>query len=459
MRTTVKPVLTGIARRFYAAGICRAAISPAVCFAAGAAFCLTSCDKDDVTTPDPEPVFVIDAAVPEGASPIVGRNFQYLQSAGFTRSTENYGYSTPAPNHEANDMTSDTEEFSLEETYYNGMHNDTVVFVYHDVAFNSVCPMRATTLDDGTEITKGYVIFNSPTARSGAAAPYMEISANNGAPIPYVSVLQFTLTAIQQDGDGIALYRSDNGGDYTLVNTFVPDAAGSFYSLEINMANVKFRFTPADSEKGYMAIHDLNLYSKGVPAGSALYVEEYFRTWAINGYETPYPETINKAGTNLVPSVTVRDVADYTVTKTYYTGVPVTFTVHQGANYPQGYNHHGDTTLVYGLTTGYVALPPNATEGREILSSLTVSAVPSASLVEFWIAATGMSGEYLIYKSVNGGDYTLLDEVVMTKYAGIGRYFRYFINEKNVSLKFMVRPGFTGTPKIYGIKIWSDGKP
>ncbi|MDR1672663.1 MAG: hypothetical protein LBS09_04265 [Bacteroidales bacterium] len=415
---------------------------------------LGACDKNEPEGPLEEPL-VIDAPVPAGASPVVDRNFQYLQGSGFGKSTAAIGYETSeSTHHGAEGMLCATEEFEVSETYYNGVHNDTILFGYHDVAVNTTCPLNSGITADDKNVSKGYLIFSNKQARSGTAVPYLTLTGGGGKPIPRVSVLQFTLTGMEQDGDGLTLYSATAGGDYAPVATFKPEPDGSFYSLNIDAANVTFKFAPADNEKGYLCIHDLKIYNEGVPDGSALYAEDYFKTWEMTGYATPYPETINKAGTNL----TVQP-ADYTRTVTYYAGVPVTYEIRNGANYPAGYNHHGDTSLVYGLTTGYVQLPPDGQLADGKRSSLTISAVPSVSLVEFWIAATGMSGQYQLYKSVNGGEYLLYDEVIITAYAGIGKYFRYFINQKNVSFRFMPKPGFTGTPKIYGVRIWSDGKP
>jgi hypothetical protein len=386
---------------------------------------------------DPEIVNTTNAPVPAGSSLLVDKNFQYFQSTAWNKTETSAGYAGEA-------LISDTEEFSLTETYYNGLHNDTVLFAYHDVAVNVVDAVSA-------DAEPGYLEFNNKAARGGAADPYVELTGARNPAIPYVSVLQFTLTGLDATGDGLTVYISAAGGAYTSIGTFKP--AETLYSIAINTADVKLKFAPAANETGYLAMPDLKIYNKGVPAGSVLYVDDLFRKWSINGYATPYPEPIAKAGTNLVPLANADEPFEYTKTITYYTGVPVTYTIHNGANYPLGYNHHGDTTLVYGLSTGYIQLSPN------VNASLTISAVPSVSLIEFWIAAAGMQGSYHIYKSVGGGEYQLYREVNINMYAGVGRYFRYFINEKNVSFRFTPKPGFAGTPKIYGVKIWSDGKP
>jgi hypothetical protein len=73
-----------------------------------------------------------------------------------------------------------------------------------------------------------------------------------------------------------------------------------------------------------------------------------------------------------------------------------------------------------------------------------------------------MSGRYELYKSVNGGAYTLYQDITVPMYAGIGKYFRFYVNDKNVSFKFTTYQGtgaYMTTPKIYGVKIWSNGKP
>jgi hypothetical protein len=414
---------------------------------------LNSCKKDS----DSSSVST-SATVPSGAALIVDKNFQ--ESGAWPNvSSALIGYSSKDDSCGTANLTSNTEAYTWEETYYNGVNNDTVLIDYTDAAINTGCETGSGLASGGEAISKGFVIFNEKSARSGAATPTMVLSS-----MSYVSTVQFTLTATSTDGKGLSLYKSVSGGDFELVGTYAPKSTsvGEYYSIAIDQSDVSLKFVSEDSKNGYFRMHDLQVWSAGVPTGSVLYVEDYFQTWGLKGYVLPVPGVVaNPTGTLYVPLASLSTV-EYDTTITYVTGTPITYTIHDGAVNPDGYNHHGDVTLVYGLTTGYIELPINKTAytNTDINASLTISTVPSVSLIEFWVAVSGMSGRYELYKSVDGGDYTLYKDLIVKKYAGIGKYFRFYVNEKNVSFKFTTYTGtdaYTTTPKIYGVKIWSNG--
>jgi hypothetical protein len=417
----------------------------------------TSCQKSDN---DSLETTLTKATVPSGSALIVDKNFQ--QSGGWPSiSTALIGYSSKTDSCGTDHLISNDSLYKWVETYYNGVNNDTVMITYKDAAINTGCELGSGIATSGETITKGYVLFNTKAARSGAATPSMSLSK-----MAYVSTLQFTLTATSLNGAGITLYKSSDGVTYTKVSTYKPTSTttGSFFSVAINEANVYLKFASEDSKNEYFRIHDLKVWSKGVSDGSVLYVNDNFQKWALKGYVLPVPGVAaNKTGTQYIP-LAWSNTVEYDTTITYYSGTPVKYVIHDGAVNPDCYNHHGDVSLVYGLTTGYLEMPltKSGYANTNVNASITVSAVPSVSLIEFWIAVTGMSGHYQLYKSVNGGDYTLYKDIIVKQYAGIGKYFRFYVNEKNVSFKFTTYTGtgaYTTTPKLFGLRIWSDGKP
>lgn len=415
----------------------------------------TSCKSDDVDNSS-----ILTASVPSGAALIVNKNFQ-TSGAWPSVSKLSIGYSSKTDSCGNDHLASSDAPYTWTETYFNGVNNDTVMITYKDAAVNTGCGLYSGLTASGDSITKGYVLFNKKSAQGGAAAPSIILSK-----MSYVSTVQFTLTASSLNGSGITLYKSTDGVTYTKVATYNPTTTtiGSSFSAAINEANVYLKFTSEDSKNEYYRIHDLKVWSKGVTDGSVLYVDDNFQKWKLKGYVLPVPGvTANKTGTSYVPLAWSSEV-EYDTTITYYKGVPVTYMIHDGAINPDCYNHHGDVSLVYGLTTGYLEMPlvKSGYANTNLSSSITISAVPSVSLLEFWIAVTGMSGHYQVYKSVDGGAYTLYKDITVPKYAGIGKYFRFYVNEKNVSFKFATYTGtgaYTTTPKLFGLKIWSDGKP
>jgi hypothetical protein len=399
------------------------------------------------------------ASVPTGAALILDKTFQ-KSGAWPSVSTNLIGYSSTADSSATSHLISDTAAYSWKETYFNGVNNDTVLIDYTDVALNTTSDDGSGLSVEGKDISAGFVLFNKKSARNGEVTPTMVLSK-----MPYVSVVQFTLSATSVSGKGLSLYKSVNGGAFQLIGKYKPETtAGEYYSVAVKDSNVSLKFVSEDVDNEYIRLHDLQVWTGGVSDGSVLYVEEYFRSWALQGYVLPVPGvTANKTGTQYVPLASLGTV-EYDTTLTYVSGVPVTFTLHDGAVNPDCYNHHGDTSLVYGLTTGYIEVPINKSAyiNTNINASFTISAVPSVSLIECWFAVTGYSGRYQLYKSVNGGEYTLFKDLIVPKYAGIGKYFRFYVNEKNVSFKFTTYQGtgaYTTTPKLYGVKIWSDGKP
>ncbi len=415
---------------------------------------LTACEKSDPVIEEPEETLATDVTVPLGAALVVDKDFQTSGGAFPNISALSYGFAEGADECAASGMIAATEPITWEEAYLNGVNNDSVFIEYTDVALSTTCETGAGPLPGGHTISKGFIVFAPKSSRSGNVQPTVELKG-----IPTAMVVQFTLTAEESQGAGITLYQSAGGAAYKAVGTLKPAANGEFYSIAVEGEDLSLKFASEDAANGLIRLHDLKVYTDGVPENSVLYVDEYFNTWTMTGYQQPYPDPISKNGTNLVPTVTIQSVA-FDVTKTYYTGLPVTFSIKNGAVYPKGYNHHGDTSLVYGLTKGYVELPPASRTFDKEDASLTISAVPSVSLFECWIAATGMSGQYNFYKSTDGGKtWTLFNETKLTKYAGIGKYFRFWINDKNVSFRITPNPEFTGTPKVYGVRIWSNGKP
>jgi hypothetical protein len=417
---------------------------------------LAACNNDDETSSNSQ----YTASVPSGSALIVDKNFQ---KSGFwpNVSTALVGYADKTDSCSTDHLISSTDAYTWQEIYSNGVNNDTVKIDYTDAALNTGCELGSGLAVTGETISKGYVLFNKKTARNGEASPSMVLSK-----IAYVSTVQFTLSTTSTLGKGLSLYKSVEGAAFVLVGTYLPKTSttGAYYSIAINEANVSLKFVSEDTKNEYIRLHDLKVWSKGVADGSVLYVNDYFYGWHLKGYQLPVPGVeANKTGTQYVPLASMGTV-NYDTTITYYSGVPIKFTIHDGAVNPDCYNHHGDTTLVYGLTTGYIELPINkaAYTNTNINASFTISAVSSCSLLEFWMAVTGMSGRYQVYKSVNGGDYTLFQDITVPKYAGIGKYFRFYVNEKNVSFKFTTYQGtgaYTTTPKLYGVRIWSDGKP
>jgi hypothetical protein len=418
-------------------------------------FSFTSCKKDKT-----DESVLTSASVPSGSALIVDKNFQN-SGAWPSVSTALIGYSSKADSCGTANLISNTQAYTWQEIYFNGVNNDTVKIDYTDAAINTGCETGAGVTANGKTISKGYVLFNKKSARSSAATPTMVLSK-----MAYVSTVQFTLTTAAVTGKGLSLYQSVDGGAFQLVGTYLPKSTtvGEFYSVAINQSNVSLKFASEDESNDFIRIHDLQVWSKGVPDGSVLYVEDYFQKWQLKGYVLPVPGVAaNKTGTSYVPLVSISSV-DYDTTITYAAGLPIKFSLHDGAINPDCYNHHGDVTLVYGLTTGYIELPINKSTYAytNINASFTIASVPSVSLIEFWVAVTGMSGRYELYKSVDGGAYTLYQDLIVTKYAGIGKYFRFYVNEKNVSFKFTTYQGtgaYTTTPKIFGVKIWSNGKP
>jgi len=417
---------------------------------------VTSCEKSDNEGVDPT---LVKASIPSGSALIVDKNFQ-TSGAWPSVSKALIGYSSKVDSCGTDHLISSDSLYTWKETYYNGVNNDTVFIIYKDAAVNTGCTLYSGLTAAGDSITKGYVLFNKKSARNGAADPSMLLSK-----IAYVSTVQFTLTTSSLDGAGISLYKSTDGVSYTKVATYKPTATtGTLFSVAINQANVYLKFVSEDSKNDYYSIHSLKVWSKGITDGSVLYVDDNFQKWNLKGYLLPVPGvTANKTGTNYVPLAWSNEV-EYDTTITYYKGVQVKYFIHDGAINPDCYNHHGDVSLVYGLTTGYLEMPlvKSGTANTKLSASITVSAVPSVSLIEFWVAVTGMSGHYQLYKSVNGGDYLLYQDIIVKQYAGIGKYFRFYVNEKNVSFKFTTYTGtgaYTTTPKLFGLKIWSDGKP
>jgi hypothetical protein len=418
---------------------------------------VTSCQSDSDGMDDRTKSY---ATVPTGSALILDKDFQE-SGAWPSVSTNLIGYSATSDSSGSSNLISDTAAYSWEEIYFNGVNNDTVLIDYTDVAVNTTCEEGAGLSAEGKDISTGFVLFNKKTARSGEVTPTMVLSK-----MAYVSTVQFTLSVSSVTGKGLALYKSVDGAAYKKVGTYLPESSttGEYYSVAVNDSNVSLKFVSEDVNNEYIRMHDLKVSTGGVPSGSVLYVEDYFGSWNLQGYVLPVPGVAaNKTGTQYVPLASLGTV-EYDTTITYVSGVPVSFTVHDAAVNPDCYNHHGDTSLVYGLTTGYIELPINKTAyaNTNINASFTISAVPSVSLLECWFAVTGFSGRYQIYKSVNGGDYTLFKDLIVPKYAGIGKYFRFYVNEENVSFKFTTYQGtgaYTTTPKLYGVRIWSDGKP
>lgn len=417
--------------------------------------CFFSCESGEDVDPT-----LTKATVPDGSALMINKDFR-TSGEWPNKSDLLIGYSNKTDSCGTSHLNSNDSLFTWTETYFNGVNNDTVKITYTDAAVNTKCTENSGLTAGGDSITPGYVLFNAKTARKGAATPTLSLSK-----IAYVSTVQFTLTAASTDGNGITLYKSTDGINYSKVSTYKPASVteGSFFSVAINTANVYLKFASEDSKNSYYKMHDLKVWTNGVPAGSVLYVNDYFQTWKLKGYELPVPGVVaNKTGTQYKPLAWTNTV-QYDTTITYYQSVPVKYTIHDGAVNPDCYNHHGNVTLVYGLTTGYLEMPLNKTgyANTNVNASITISAVPSVSLFEFWVAVSGFSGRFLLYKSVNGGEYTLYKDIIVPSYAGIGKYFRLYVNEKNVSFKFTTYTGtgaYTTTPKLYGVKIWSDGKP
>jgi len=237
------------------------------------------------------------AEVPVGAALKVDKDFQ---SSGEwpSKSTLQVGFSEESDGCDAADMLAVTEAISWEEIYYNGVNNDTVLIDYTDVAVSTTCFDGSGTTEDGDAITGGFVLFPAIATRSGEVTPTVELQD-----IKTASVVQFSLTVLDEAGTGLSLYKTVDGGSYELVGIYMPESieTGEFYSVAIDESNVSLKFVSEDADNGAIRMHDLKIWTLGVSDDAQLYVNEFFGTWALQGYELPVPGVEdNKTGTQYV---------------------------------------------------------------------------------------------------------------------------------------------------------------
>jgi hypothetical protein len=423
--------------------------------------------------------------IPLGAFPIVDKTFQFAWSGAYNQSKQSFGYTGDAAceNYTVNVGS------SVKETYYNGMHNDTVIITYNNVAVNATCESASGVASGGDIVSQGFVLFNKKTATT---YPYLGLSGSEKKEFfNYVSVVRFSLSTTSVKGSGLSLYKSINRGADELVSNFMPQEInkGEYFSVAINSSNVNFKFAPAADNEGYIRMHDLQIYSEGVPTGAQILADESFNNtanWPLAGYQSvpsqiPYIDYVpenpesdsNLKGITFIPAAMYNPMTDITKSVTYSSGLAINYTIKDGAVNPYCYNHHGNLTLVYGLTKGYVDLPVQKADypRKDIDAFLTISEFPSVSLAEFWLSTDSMDCNHEIYyKTKDDADYKLLTKFVYDKYTGIGKYIRVWVNAENVS--FRIEPGVgskngTGTlyngkyvgierkTKVHGIRIWS----
>jgi hypothetical protein len=454
-------------------------------------FAFYACQKDDTLPVTPEQPDT-NVAVPKGAFPIMEKTFQSLWSSGYLKTYEPFGFAKGAAPHCDVDGFNGDEHLWVSETYYNGMHADTVTVIYHNLAFNPSCTVGSGATPKG-EVSPGYVIFDRRKAEKD-----LELTGNEEEEfLEYVSAVCFSLSATSVKGSGLALYKSVNLDEYKLVRYFMPQTpdAGEWFSVALNESNINLKFVAMGDNEGYIRMHDLQLYGEGVPQNATLYAEEYFNdplVWPIEGYPLPLPPipfvdyipeigegeqwTItdeNLKGISFVPDAANRIVPDIVRTVTYPSGITLNYTVRDGAVNPYSYNHHGDLSLVWGLTKGYIDLPvskPSFTR-QDIDASLEISGFPSVSFAEFWLSTDSMDCNHEIwYKAEGFSEYRLLTRFAFDRFTGIGKYLRVKVNAENVS--FRICPGegsrngagynYKGKiiarerkTKVHGIRVWS----
>jgi hypothetical protein len=453
----------------------------AICIFAG-----FSCVENDTPQLPEQPT--ANAAVPKGAFPIMDTHFRFLWSSGYIKSYAPFGFAAGVAAHCETDQLNGEEHLRIYETAYNGIHADTVTVQYHNVAFNPSC-----TIGSSDTVSSGYILFDRRKAEKD-----LELTGSEEEEfLEYVSVARFSLSATSVNGSGMALYKSINLDEYRLVGYFMPKTpdVGEWFSVALNESNINLKFIAMGDNEGYIRMHDLQLYGEGVPKNATLYAEEYFNdttVWQIEGYPLPLPPipyvdyepeigegeqwTItdeNLKGISFVPDAANHAVPDISKTVTYPSGVTLNYTVHDGAVNPYSYNHHGDLSLVWGLTKGYIDLPVSKPGfvRQDIDASLEISGFPSVSFAEFWLSTDSMDCNHEIwYKAEGFDDYRLLTRFAFDRFTGIGKYLRVKVNAENVS--FRICPGegsrnntgyrYNGKTiaqyrktKVHGIRVWS----
>jgi len=481
--------------------------TPTVCMIAGMALCLTACDKDDSDeTDNPTPVET-PITPPKGAFPIVEKTFQYYWSSGYVQYAMSVGYQGSVADTGGDNLECNLAAFEFSETYYNGMSADTVYISYSDIAINAECEDGQECLSDLAEdenITPGFLIFTKTTARGGAAKPSLTLEGNYESEyFRYVSVVKFALSATSTSGSGLKLYKSINHGEYKLVGTYMPEQPDmpEFFAVEFNESNINFRFEPADDNAGYMRLHDLNIYTDGLPETAEVIVDEQFNDlaqWPMEGIRknedgtyppipyvdyTPeipagkdWPESdAGVKGMTLVAEASYNTVSDIVKTVTYPSGASLTYTIHDGAVNPYCYNHHGNLSLVWQLTKGYIDLPVQKSKypRKDIDASLEITGLQNVSLAELWLSTDSMECNYEIYYKTDAmSEYKLLSHYVQARFAGIGKYMRFNIGGA-ASASLLIRPGegsrngqgvsvggkiigIERKTKVHGLRLWRN---
>jgi hypothetical protein len=461
-----------------------------------------SCNKEDDAPPDEIMGTTIEP--PLGAFPIVEKTFQYLWSYGFTQSFQSLGYGVEGngePDCGLARLTSDATELEVPEIYHNGMGADTAYITYRDVAINSTCETASSA---GEKISSAFVLFGKTSARGGTAQPALILEGNaQGEFFKYVSTVRFALSATATGGSGLALYKSVNLDEYTLAGTFMPKEAdrGEWFGVTINESNVNLKFVPMSDNAGHIRMHDLAVYTEGVPKNAKIWVDEQFNDldrWSMEGIHAkpdgsyppiPYvdytpeipegrehPEGDDGVkGLTLVAQALYEKIPDIRKEVTYPSGATVTYTIADGAVNPYCFNHHGNLSLVWQLTKGYIDLPvwKSGYPRQEIIdASLKIEGLPSVSTAEFWLSTDSMECHYEVwYKTKDFAEYRLLKRYVQQQFSGIGKYMRLAVNADEVS--FIIRPGEGSRngegyllpngkkiaagrkTKVHGMRIWS----
>jgi hypothetical protein len=433
------------------------------------------------------------ASVPLGAFPIIEHTFQTLWSSGYLKTEEPFGFEQGVAPHCDVDRLNGEEHLRIYETYHNGMHADNVTIEYHNIAFNPSCTVGSGDTPEG-DVSPGYILFDR---RKGEKDLWLTGDVEDGY-MEYVSVVRFSLSATSTSGSGLALFKSINLSDeYKLVGYFMPEKTdeGEWFSIALNESNINLMFAAMGDNAGYIRMHDLQLYGEGVPQNATLYAEEYFNdtsVWKIDGYPLPLPPIpyvdytpeIGEGdqwnitdpglkGISFVPAACDAVVPDITKTVTYPSGVAIDYTIHDGAVNPYSYNHHGDLSLVWGLTQGYVDLPVSTPSSvrQDVDAWFDISGFPSVSFAEFWLSTDSMDCNHEIwYKTSGFSDYRLLTRFAYPQFTGIGKYIRIKVNANDVSFRICPGEGSrNGTgyqygdkfiaqhrkTKIHGLRVWS----
>ncbi|MDR3127285.1 MAG: hypothetical protein LBU08_02295 [Tannerellaceae bacterium] len=285
------------------------------------------------------------------------------------------------------------------EVYHNGMSADTVYIGYRGARQSG-------------EECRLYLHGGSEMTFSGEKGKREE---DDEGWIEYVSTFRFETGELLPVG-GLRLEASVNGGKYEVLPSFVMERVGEVYrySAAVGLSNVKLRLSVRETVSAEFVMTRLELFSEGLPASSKLLKEEDFR-----GYGS-------------------------------VEGFPSLYTLDNVVYEPEGDNHHGDNTLVWGLTQGFVGLYPENGPG-----SITFGSFESVRLAELWFSSDLMEGNHEIWYKEGAGEYKLAGKIVMDQFAGIGKYLRIHFLGMPKEVTFQIRAGHaTRRTQFHGYRIW-----